>query len=112
MKLECAKTISLPNATETDIRKAFADDNGRGEFIILRESDQFYIQAAGENDGPYILEYREGGGDRHYRCTRGMDMNKSEVESAFVKYLKGDMSWKTDFQWEQVDLEKPWWKFW
>ena len=81
MKLECAETVSSANATETEIRNAFADDHGRGEFIILSDTDQVFIQASGEGDGPYTLEYREGGDDRHFQCAR--DAKKAEVEAAF-----------------------------
>ena len=109
MKLECAETISSANATEADIRSAFADDNGRGEFVILSEADQMFIQASGEGDGPYTLEYREGGDDRHFQCAR--DVKKTEVEAAFLKYLRRDAAWKTDFQWKALE-KKPWWKLW
>jgi len=109
MKLECAQSISSANATEAEIRGAFADDRGRGEFIILSETDQVYLQASGEGDGPYALEYRDGSDERHFRCAR--DVEKPELETAFLKYLKGDPTWKTDFQWERLEM-KPWWKFW
>ena len=109
MQLECAEGLASPNATESDIRKAFADDCERGEFAILSESDQVYIQASGQGDGPYLLEYREGDDNRHYQCTR--EATRSEVESAFIKYLKRDPSWKTDIPWSQLAKE-PWWKFW
>jgi len=100
MRLECAESISSAATTEADIRNAFADDRGRGEFIILSESDEVFIQASGEDDGPYALEYREGSSDRHFRCTR--DLTKAEVEDAFLKYLNRDAGWETDFPWEPL----------
>ncbi len=109
MKLECAETISASNATETDIRKAFADDQGRGEFIILSEAEEVYIQASGESNGPYTLEYREGDARRHFQCTR--DLQKGEVEAAFLKYLQRDATWESAFLWTKLEA-KPWWKFW
>lgn len=109
MKLECAESISSENATETEIRNAFADDHGRGEFIILSDADQVFIQASGEGDGPYILEYREGGDDRHFQCMR--DVKKGEVEATFLKYLRRYAAWKVDFQWKKLE-KRPWWKLW
>ncbi|MDY0165882.1 MAG: hypothetical protein RBS80_05015 [Thermoguttaceae bacterium] len=100
MKLECAQAIASADATEADIRNAFADDGGRGEFIILAAADQVFLQASGEEDGPYTLEYREGSADRHFQCTR--DLAKAEVEGAFLKYLNRDASWKTDFPWQPL----------
>ena len=109
MKLECAQSGSTANATVSDIRNALADDASRGEFIILLDSDLTYIQAANVSDGPFTLEYQEGDTSHHFQCTR--DLTKSEVESAFLKYLTRDPSWKSDFPWQQETL-KPWWKFW
>ena len=109
MKLECAGSLSSGNATEPEIRNAFADDHGRGEFIILSDAEQVFIQASDEGDGRYTLEYREGGDDRHFQCT--CDVRKAEVEAAFLKYMKRDATWKTDFPWKKLD-RKPWWRFW
>lgn len=100
MKLECAQSIASADATEADIRRAFADDRGRGEFIILAESDEVFLQASGEDDGPYSLEYREGSADRHFRYTR--DLTKAEVERAFLQYLHRAPGWKTDFPWQPL----------
>ncbi len=73
---------------------------------LVREID---LDQSDEYDDPYTLEYREGGADRHFQCTR--DLSKVEVEAAFLKYLRRDTSWKTDFSWKQLE-NKPWWKFW
>jgi len=71
-------------------------------------SHDHLIQAAGEGDDPYRLEYREGNDD-HFECNRKVD--KGEVEAAFLKYLKGDSTWKGDFPWKK--LERKWWqKLW
>lgn len=109
MRLECAASIESSDATEADIRNAMADDRGRGEFIILSETDQSYIQASGIGDGPYDLEYREGGADRHFRCTR--NVTKTEVTDALLKYLGDDDTWKSWFPWMPL-RKRPWWKLW
>lgn len=101
-------------ANESDIIKAFQDDKKRGEFIILSKSEQVYIQAAGEGFGPYILEYRDGDEDNHFQCKR--ELPKPEVQAAFIEYLKGGHSWKSNLEWKRLYMsqsdEKPWWKFW
>lgn len=109
MKLEAAERISSDNVTEEQLNNAFQDDSARGEFIILSQSEQVYIQASGEYNGPYVMEYREGDGDHHFQCTQ--DLSKEDVRSAFMKYLRGDTSWKTGFEWKPLE-NKPWWKFW
>lgn len=109
MKLECAQSISHDTVTETQLRAAFADDKGRGEYIILSRAEQIFIRSGGEDDGQYSLEYRDGGDDRHFSA--GENFTKADVERAFVYYLSGDMRWKTEFPWARVE-KKPWWKLW
>ncbi|MHC4088323.1 MAG: hypothetical protein ACYSWZ_21155, partial [Planctomycetota bacterium] len=98
----------------SDIIKAFQDDKSRGEFIILSQSKQVYIQAAGEGYGPYSLEYRDGDEYHHFQCSQ--ELPKPQVQAAFIEYLKGGRSWLTDLEWKRLDMsqspEKPWWKFW
>ena len=109
MKLETAQSIGHDNVSEAELIRAFEDDRGRGEFIILSQRDQVFLQAAGEQEGPYHLEYRDGDDAHHFRCRR--DLSKSEVQSAFLKYLREDGSWRSDFEWERLE-KKPWWKLW
>ncbi len=109
MKLETAGDISSDNVSEAELARAFQDDAGRGEFIILSQADQIYIQASGEYDEPYILEYRDGDSDHHFQSVE--DVPKEMVQAVFMKYLKGDHSWKRDVAWAKLE-HKPWWKFW
>jgi len=101
--------LVIGDVSETELVQAFQDDAGRGEFIILSQSEQVYLQAGGEEEGPYDLEYRDGDGEHHFRCKT--NVSKSEVQAAFVKYLRSDPSWKTDFEWERLE-PRPWWKVW
>ncbi len=114
MELETQGGMYSGIAKESDIIAAFVDDKKRGEFVILSKSEQVYIQAAGEGFGPYTLEYRDGDEDHHFQCTK--ELSKPDVQSAFIGYLKGDRSWKSNLQWKPLDTsensEKPWWKFW
>lgn len=109
MKLETAARIGSKNVTEEELANAFQDDQGRGEFMILSQTEQVYIQASGELEGPYVIEYREGDADRHFHCVH--EVLKQQVQELFMKYLKGDSSWKTDVEWKHLE-NKPWWKFW
>ena len=110
MELETAERIQSANVTEEELINAFQDDYGRGEYIILKQPNGDFMQAAGEEDDmPYALEYSEGDGAHHFQCVR--DVTKKEAEITFLKYLKKDMFWKTDFEWKQLE-NHPWWKFW
>ena len=108
MKLTTEGRIASANVTEEELLNAFQDDTGRSEFIILTQSDQVFIQATGDYPGAFMMEYREGDNTHHFQCTQSV--LKENVQSVFMKYLKEDNSWKTDFEWKQ--LEKPWWRFW
>jgi hypothetical protein len=44
-----------------NLKEVFADDSLRGEFIILEADANTFLQAGGEGDGPYTLEYKERG---------------------------------------------------
>jgi len=110
MKLETASGSPCDFVTEADLVSLFARDWGSDEFAILAQEGEVYIQAAGEGDGPYVLEYRNGGADSHFECAP--TLTKAEVESAFMKYFRDDRSWMTDHEWSRQDFgsDKPWWR--
>lgn len=115
MKLETAQSLNSSHATIHDIQHIMENDKLRGEYIILSSGPQHYIQAGGESE-PFILEYRDGRESEHYQCEKRV--SRSELESALISYLSGNSSWKTQFQWQKVQLQeqkkdhKPWWKLW
>jgi len=111
MKLETASGQSSDFVTEADLVSLFDSEWADGEFAILSREGQVFMQAAGEGDGPYVLEYRDGGDESHFQSAR--TLTKEEIRSAFMKYLRDDRSWMTDHEWSrQVPgcWEKPWWK--
>jgi hypothetical protein len=109
MKLETAESLGFAQVTEEQLREAFRDDAGRGEFIILSQTPQAFMQAGGEGDGPYSLEYRDGDAEHHFRA--GNTFRKEGVQRAFLWYLGGDARWRTEFSWQKME-RKPWWRFW
>lgn len=102
MVLDAEKAQPIQNATESDIARLFDDDKARGGFVILTHSKQYYVQAAGEGNGPYTLECRAGDDEQHFRCTQSL--SKQAVQSAFLKYLRHDPAFTSDFSWEKVKL--------
>ena len=114
MELECAQYIGHKNVTEAQLREAFRNDRDRGEYIILFRDEngrksEYYIQAGGEFDDPYCLEYRDGDNEHHFRAAG--EYTKAQVEQAFAWYLNNDSRWRTEYPWEKQEI-KPWWKFW
>jgi hypothetical protein len=103
MKLESAG-LCFDEVSERDIDEVFEDDAGRGEFVILQAGEGRYIQAAGEGEGPYVLEYREAGSDAQYRATQ--PLGKAEVKAVFLDCLRHGSSWKTDRDWKAIDVPR------
>ncbi len=101
MDLELASGRVLPGVTEADLRACIEGE----EFAILSTGPNTYIQCAEQNESPYeyVLEYQDGSLAEHYRAV-DEPITLDRVVSAFVKYLRGDASWRTDFQWEKLEL--------
>jgi len=97
MTLNTAGGVRTEDATEDDIEVALRDIAARGGFIILSQSDQFYIQTMTEGSDSYVLEYREG--DAHHHNEASHNVTSEIVQAVFCKYLSGDNSWKDDVQW-------------
>ena len=105
MDLETAGSISKKDAAREDIEDAFADDDARGEFIILQTDDgEFlrFLQAAGEGDGPYVLEYCDEANGAH-RQVAG-ELTKEQTRTAFLDYFDGKPIWCDRFRW--TDLKR------
>ena len=100
MTLETEASGQISNVTEHQLRQIFEDAEGIGEFVILSQGPETYIQAAGDGDGPYCLEYRDGGADRHFEASG--DFTKKDVQKAFLWYLAGDPRWQTGFSWKNM----------
>lgn len=109
MNLETAQSIAIDSVTADQLRQAMRDDAGRGEFIILSSSPQTYMQASGEGNGPYALEYRDDDDDHHFSADGRL--SRDDVERAFLWYLAGDARWRSEFTWSKLE-QKPWWKLW
>ena len=91
----------IVGVTEQDIRQRIEGE----EFAILALDDGTYLQCAEQKEAPYeyLLEYQEGDVSRHYQATdEGVPLDR--VLAAFVKYLRGDASWKSDFEWRRIEL--------
>jgi hypothetical protein len=102
MTLDTGGSTKLTQITEAQLRQAFEDDEQRGEFIILGQTEEVYIQAAGEGEGPYSLEYRDGDSDHHFSA--GENLHKRDVLHAFLWYLARDGRWRSEFAWEKMAL--------
>jgi hypothetical protein len=99
LTLESGRVIA--DATKNDI---LASIDGE-DFAILGIDPDTYIQCAEQKEAPYeyVLEYQDGSLDRHYQAVDG-PITLDRVIVAFIKYLRRDSSWQSDFRWEKMDL--------
>ena len=93
---------------ERSLNRIF-EKEGWDRFAILEDKEQFYVQVAflakeggKENEG-FILEYRDGSKDEHYRCLRVSSGSAGlmEVTRVFNEYLHHKDEWRTSFEWER-----------
>ncbi|MBX7165454.1 MAG: hypothetical protein K1X74_03810 [Pirellulales bacterium] len=87
--------LSTPHTTidgvnATDIQQVFNDAPLRGNLVVLSANEDEYIQAAGELDGPFLVEYRDGHAGNHHLMTL------EEARQAFVEYLRRDSAWRNN----------------
>lgn len=61
------------------------------------------MQAAGDREAGFILEYQEGDTDWHFKATREK-IPLAEVVKAFQLYASGDGGWKAILDWERIEL--------
>jgi len=97
MRLEPASTPSKDNPTEIDIAAAVRDEDN--EFVILHHDDgESFMQAGGG-----CVEYRVGPTKQHHRA-RG-DVAVAQVIKLLTLYNRGDESYRTAVQWDDVTEE-------
>ena len=101
MDLTLESGAVITDATERDIRDRIEGE----EFAILAADEDTYLQCARQNDTPisYLLEFQQGDLANHYRAVDDA-VPLDRVIATFIKYLRGDESWKSDFVWRRVEL--------
>ncbi len=96
LTLESGRVVDI--ATENDIRTLIPGE----KFAILSVSSMKYMQCASPDIEPhsYFLEYQDGNLQEHYEVADA-PLPVDKVISAFLKYLHGDISWRSDFRWQR-----------
>ncbi len=101
MELELASGNWIAEATDADIYNLIDGE----EFAILSRTPDHYMQCAAQEEpaGEYILEYQDGSLREHFEAV-DRPITLQRVTVAFLKYLRGDTSWQSDFRWEKMNL--------
>ena len=115
MQLTTEELDPIDDVTEECLREVLNSDVF-GKFAILSDSETSFIQAASDwqptdecaqfleqNDSdPWILEYHDGDTATHFRATGYKTLN--DVIGAFTRYLVRDGSWRSNIDWQIVNV--------
>lgn len=104
MKLETETGGTIKNPSSAQIEDALRKlaDSGGG-FAILSQDEMTYLQAAGNREDGFVVEYQDGDVDAHYAATQA-SAPLGDVEKAFRLYAMGDAGWKTMFEWQAIEF--------
>lgn len=102
---ETSESSSRKDPTDEQIREGlYALDIKSGEaWAILARTEMTYVQAQGDAQRGFRLEYQEGDVDEHFATTKD-DLSASAIVRAFSAYRDGDDSWRGDFEFERMTL--------
>lgn len=90
MKLILGPDDEHESPSEADIESALAAlPGGHDSFAILAASDEVWVQTSGGGPDGFVLEYREGGSDEHYRSADTAHP-LPEVVAVFRAYARGE----------------------
>ena len=106
MKLEAGAGPPIEDPTEPQIAEALSSVGAEsGGFVILSRDSQTYLQASGTPGEGFVLEYRAGGADEHYR-SRETDVDLQTATRTFQSYAREETGWNDDVTWEDVDVDR------
>lgn len=95
-------TIMSPG--EDTIADAVRDLSGAKWFVVFERRPDHYVQAghgehAGVPAGRFVIEYRSGGPDQHWRAE---DVSRVGVVQAFLRYAREDDAWSDGLSWSPL----------
>jgi hypothetical protein len=95
----------IQNPTEADIRQAVLslDTDKNSAFVILATSDMTYLQAIGDNNVGFDLEYQDGDTEHHYQAKRN-NITGEEIIRKLVLYCAGTDDWKKAEEWGAIKV--------
>lgn len=83
------------------LRRIGADDD---HFVVverLPEEGQVFVQTWRDGDGPFAVEHRDGGPERHFRAQSD---DAERVVEVFLDWARGGQDWRTALDWQRADL--------
>lgn len=89
---------------EVDLIRQNVEMMEGGDYAIIEQEYERYVQACRNDDGTFQLEYRAGSENEHFETTvpAGVD----DVEQAFIRYVSGMDDWQQPWSWQKVDFSE------
>ncbi|MGD3105087.1 DUF6891 domain-containing protein [Streptomyces sp. YGL11-2] len=102
-KTESGPAVARPTADQLTalLRRIGAEDD---HFVVverLPDEDQVFVQTWREGDGPFAVEFRDGGPDRHFTAETA---DADEVIAVFLAWARGAETWRTALDWRPAEL--------
>ena len=104
MKLEAEgqRAIVDPQSSQIESAVSLLSLPNRS-FLILSRSPTSYIQAAIVGSNRLVLEYLDGGAEKHFRSIRD-NYSSGEVVAILEAYGRGEDSWSNENEWRRIDV--------
>ena len=92
----------MPYLTARILGDAIARPHWNDPYIVVRRAEQRFVQAFYPPDTECVLEYRDGGPDRHYRATTA---ERSLVQHVIWDWtIDGPAGIQTIMKWDRMDF--------
>jgi hypothetical protein len=102
MKLESEGQRAITDPQGSQIRDAVsALSLPAPRFLVLSRSRTSYLQVAIAAPNQFLLEYREGGVQQHFRSAR-TDLSGDEVVRMLEAHQRDDDSWRRGKEWRRI----------
>lgn len=91
---------TLQGVTEAQLLQAIDSlQRGHVEFVVLEDGEAF-LQAAGDGDGPYWVQYSASDNDTMIELPDGVDFDT--MRSVMLAYRREDLAWRIGRVWVPV----------
>ncbi|MEU9110484.1 hypothetical protein AB0D04_01485 [Streptomyces sp. NPDC048483] len=103
VKTETGPDLVRPAEAELSglLRRIGADDDHFAVVERIPDEPHAFVQAWREGDGPFTVEYRDGGPERHFRAECA---DAGQVIAVFVDWARRGETWRTALEWQSADL--------
>jgi len=102
LDVQVGGNTSIPFVTERLISELFGTLDPEEPFIIFARADEVYMQVYVDAGEPVVVEYRDGGEDRHFHA----ETEDSELAQRVIwGWVTNSSGWRGHLEWERMDFD-------